>query len=313
MSPPDALLNEDAGRLVLFPIRHPKIAQHSFWTPEEIDFSDDLADWTTVLTGDERHLLSVILAFFASADGIVGENLVQQFYSDIGAPEARCFYGFQLMMENIHAETYARLIQELVQDEDELHRLFGAVNTSSVVRGKALWCLKWFDRAAYSFPVRLVAFAIVEGVFFSSSFAAIFWVRTRGILPGLCHSNEMIMRDEGQHVEFACEVYSMLTEKASSDVIHGMVREAVVLEQAFFDTALPNPLRGLNAVLMKQYIEYVADFLLRCLGFPVLYGSDNPFPFMDGSTIPGRANFFERPVSDYQGAPTGFTSRDGVV
>ncbi|PIL26237.1 hypothetical protein GSI_11992 [Ganoderma sinense ZZ0214-1] len=299
MSAVDAVLHEDCDRFVLFPIRYPrlweryKIAQRSFWTTEEIDLSDDLADWTQVLTDDERHLLSAILAFFASADGIVGENLVQQFYSDVAAPEARCFYGFQLMMENVHAETYARLIQELVFDEDELHRLFDAVNTFPAVGGKALWCLKWFDRAAYPFPVRLIAFAVVEGVFFSSSFAAIFWIRSRGLLPGLCHSNEMIMRDEGQHVEFACELYSMLGDKVAPAVAHAMVREAVVLEQEFFRSALPSPLRGLNAPLMQQYIDI------------------NPFPFMSGSVIPGRANFFERPVSDYQGAPgpAAFVSR----
>ncbi|PIL31869.1 hypothetical protein GSI_06573 [Ganoderma sinense ZZ0214-1] len=304
----DPILRGDDNRFVLFPIRHPvlwqmyKHSQRSYWTTEEIDLSQDLSDWMDKLVDAERELLSVILAFFASSDGIVGENLVQQFSAEVSAPEARCFYGFQIMMENVHAEMYALLLQELIVDPGELARLFGAAATIPTVRAKADWCLKWFDRSTMSFGHRLVAFAIVEGVFFSSSFAAIFWVKSRGMLPGLCHSNELIMRDEGQHVEFACALYGLLNEKLPIGVIHAMLLEAVALEKAFFQSALPKALRGLNAVLMDQYVEYVADFLLWRLCVPLLFGQTNPFPFMEGTAIPGRANFFERGVSDYQGA-----------
>ncbi|KAI1782636.1 putative ribonucleoside-diphosphate reductase small chain B [Ganoderma leucocontextum] len=308
MSSSEAVLHADSNRFVLFPIRYPtlwqayKDAQKSFWTTEEIDFSGDLSDWTNVLNDAERSLLSVILAFFASSDGIVAENLVHQFCAEVQAPEARCFYGFQIMMENVHAETYTRFLQELVMDETELRRLFGAVNTIPTVKRKVDWCLEWFDRTAYTFGTRLIAFAIVEGVFFSSSFAAIFWIRSRGLLPGLCHSNELIMRDEGQHMDFACRLYKVLDEVVPEVIVHEMISEAVSHEQAFFADTLPNGLRGLNANLMNQYVEYVADFLLWRLGYATMYGQTNPFPFMESTAIPARANFFERPVTDYQGA-----------
>ncbi|PIL22293.1 hypothetical protein GSI_14981 [Ganoderma sinense ZZ0214-1] len=308
MSHQDPILNGDINCFILFPIQYAvkyKDSQRSYWTVEEVDLSRDLSDWTLCLVDAERELLSVILTFFASSDGIVGENLVQQFSTEVCAPEARCFYGFQIMIENVHAEMYTCLLQELITDPMELGRLFRATTTILSVQAKAEWCLKWFDRERITFGRHLIAFVIVEGIFFSSSFATIFWVKSRGILLGVCHSNELIMRDEGQHMEFACALYGLICEDVPVGVIHVMVLEAVALEQAFFMSALPTPLRGLNATLMNRYVEYVADFLLWHLGVPLLYGQTNPLPFMEGTAIPGRANFFERGVSDYLGAAVG--------
>ncbi|RDX47457.1 putative ribonucleoside-diphosphate reductase small chain B [Lentinus brumalis] len=303
----EPILTAELSRFVLFPLRYPdlwnayKIAQASFWTPAEIDFSSDIHHWNQMLTDDERSFLSTILAFFAASDGIVVENLAARFCADVQIAEARCFYGYQMMMENIHSETYAILIQELISDADEQGRLFSALETMPSVRAKADWCIRWMSADA-PFARRLVAFAIVEGVFFSSSFAAIFWMRSRGLLPGLCMSNELIARDEGMHARFACTLTRHLRNKASHEVVRNMVFEAVLLEHQFFEAALPRGLNGMNVRLMRDYVEYVADFLLVELGFPVMFGKNNPFPFMETSAVGGRANFFERGVTDYIGA-----------
>ncbi|KAI0689804.1 putative ribonucleoside-diphosphate reductase small chain B [Cerioporus squamosus] len=304
----EPILAPELSRFVLFPLKYPdiwnayKIAQASFWTPAEIDFSFDGSHWKQMLTDDERSFLSTILAFFAASDGIVVENLASRFCAEVQIAEARCFYGYQIMMENIHSETYAMLIEQLVTDADEQTRLFTALSTMPSVRAKAEWCFRWIGSADADFATRLIAFAIVEGVFFSSSFAAIFWIRSRGILPGLCMSNELIARDEGMHARFACLLNRHLHSKTPSHVVHSMLVEAVDLEHQFFEAALPRGLNGMNAKLMRDYVEYVADFLLVELELPVLFGKRNPFPFMETTAIGGRANFFERGVTDYIGA-----------
>ncbi|TFK85156.1 putative ribonucleoside-diphosphate reductase small chain B [Polyporus arcularius HHB13444] len=308
LSSREPILSPELSRFVLFPLKFPdiwaayKLAQASFWTPAEIDFSYDVQHWNEILTEDERSFLSTILAFFAASDGIVVENLAARFCAEVQIAEARCFYGYQIMMENIHSETYAILIQELICDAEQQARLFSALETMPSVRAKADWCIRWITSADADFATRLVAFAIVEGVFFSSSFAAIFWIRSRGLLPGLCMSNELIARDEGMHARFACILTGHLRKKATQDVVHSMMIEAVTLEHQFFEAALPRGLNGMNVRLMRDYVEYVADFLLVKLGVPVLFGKRNPFPFMETTAIGGRANFFERGVSDYIGA-----------
>ncbi|KAI0683471.1 putative ribonucleoside-diphosphate reductase small chain B [Earliella scabrosa] len=301
----EAFFAIDRSRFVLFPIKYPKLwaaykrAQASFWTAEEIDLSVDKAHWQNNLRDDDRRFLGMILAFFVGSDGIVVDNLAQRFSAEVPVPEARCFYAFQMMIENVHAEVYSRLVKELVPDVQEQKRLFTAIDDIPVVRAKADWCLRWIMDSTADFPTRLLAFAIVEGVFFSSSFAAIFWVRSQGVMPGLCHSNELISRDEGMHVEFACLLYRHLSTTVATERIHEMVAEAVQLEQHFFAEALSAPLLGMNSSLMGDYVEYVADYLLGMLGLAPLYGKDNPFPFMEGSAVGAKANFFERPVSDY--------------
>ncbi|KAI0697954.1 putative ribonucleoside-diphosphate reductase small chain B [Cerioporus squamosus] len=304
----EPLLTPELSRFVLFPLKYPdiwnsyKIAQASFWTPADIDFSSDAAHWDQILSDDERAFLSTILAFFAASDGIVVENLAARFCAEVQVAEARCFYGYQMMMENIHAETYAILIEQLVSDAAEQTRLFSGLSTMPSVKAKADWCIRWMTSADDTFAIRLVAFAIVEGVFFSSSFAALFWIRSRGLLPGLCTSNELIARDEGMHTRFACLLTRHLIVKAPRDVVYNMMTEAVELEHQFFEAALPRGLNGMNARLMRDYVEYVADFLLVELDLPVLFGKTNPFAFMETTAIGGRANFFERGVTDYIGA-----------
>ncbi|KAI9059507.1 ribonucleotide reductase [Trametes sanguinea] len=286
-----------------------KEAQVSFWIAEEIDFGADIMDWNSKLSEQERVFLSYILAFFAASDGLVTENLVQCFSSEVQIPEARCFYGFQIMMENVHAEVYSLALLTLVRDIIEQRRLFDAVTTMPTIKAKADWCLRWIDDLQQPFSVRLLAFAAVEGIFFSSSFAAIFWLKSRGLMPGLCHSNELISRDEGLHTRFACLLHSHLEEKTPVAVAYSIVKEAVALEQEFFREALSEPLPAMNADLMSTYIEFVADKLLTALGFPALYHQANPFSFMQTIAIDGRTNFFERRVSEYQlGAFSGRTS-----
>ncbi|TFK90040.1 putative ribonucleoside-diphosphate reductase small chain B [Polyporus arcularius HHB13444] len=304
----EPILCTELSRFVLFPIKRAdlwnlyKIAQASFWTTADIDLSFDSNHWKELLTDDERSFLSIILAFFAASDGIVVENLATRFCAEVQVAEARCFYGFQIMMENVHSETYSLLIQELVRDVNEQERLFNGLSTMPAVQAKAAWCLQWIDSPTAQFSTRLVAFAIVEGVFFSSSFAAIFWVRARGLLPGLCMSNEFIARDEGLHTTFACTLARHLQRMPPHEIVVGMMTTAVKLEQDFFEDALPRPLNGMSAALMRDYVEYVADFLLTELGYPAYYGKMNPFPFMETAAVTGRANFFERGVSDYSGA-----------
>jgi ribonucleoside-diphosphate reductase beta chain len=271
----------------------------SFWTAEEIDLSGDMKDWFALNDG-ERHFISHVLAFFAASDGIVNENLAVNFMSETQLPEARCFYGFQIMMENIHAETYALLIDSYVKDPKEKHRLFHAIETVPAVKKKAEWALRWIQNGR--FAERLVAFAAVEGIFFSGSFCSIFWLKKRGLMPGLTFSNELISRDEGLHCEFACLLYGMLNHKLSHESVAAIIGDAVAIEKEFISDALPVKLIGMNANLMKQYIEFVADRWMNELGYPKLFNATNPFDFMEMISLQGKTNFFEKRVGDYQKA-----------
>jgi ribonucleotide reductase beta subunit family protein with ferritin-like domain len=297
---------DDIGsRFSLFPIEHPDLwsmyKQHvaSFWTADEIDLSADLSDWQNRLTQSERHFISMVLAFFAGADGIVVENLAARFCQEITVPEARCFYGFQMAMESIHQETYCLLIDTYITNPKDREVLFSAHTSVPSVERKAKWAQKYIGSSA-TFAERLVAFAAVEGIFFSGSFCAIFWLKKRGLMPGLTFSNELISRDEGLHCSFACQLYSKLRLKLSEAKIHELIGEAVEVEKAFVCDALPVSLIGMNAPLMSQYIEFVADRLLLDLGYRPLFGSKNPFDWMDMISLEGKTNFFEKRVGEYQ-------------
>ena len=302
----EPLLAPNRDRFVLFPIQHPDVwdmykrAEASFWTAQEIDLAHDVVDWEK-LTADEKHFVSHVLAFFAASDGIVNENLCARFATEVQLPEARCFYGFQIAMENIHSETYSLLIDTYVRDPDERARLFRAIETVPCVKKKAEWALRWIAESA-RFAERLVAFAVVEGIFFSGSFCAIFWLKKRGLMPGLTFSNELIARDEGLHCEFACLLYAKLQEKLPDEVVHAIVRDAVAHEKEFLLEALPVDLIGMNAGTMAEYIEFVADRLLAALGAPKLYGTANPFDWMELISLQGKTNFFEKRVGEYQKA-----------
>jgi ribonucleoside-diphosphate reductase beta chain len=299
----EVLLRENKDRFVILPINYPRIwemykrHEASFWTAEEIDLSDDQKHWENLNDG-ERHFISHILAFFAASDGIVNENLAVNFMSEVQVPEARCFYGFQIMMENIHSETYALLIDTYVKDPAEKDRLFHAIDTVPAVQKKSEWALKWINNG--TFAQRLVAFAAVEGIFFSGSFCSIFWLKKRGLMPGLTFSNELISRDEGMHCEFACLLYSMLSEKLSKQEATKIITDAVEIEKEFVTDALPVKLIGMNAKLMSQYIEFVADRWLVELGYDRVYNATNPFDFMEMISLQGKTNFFEKRVGDYQ-------------
>lgn len=304
MSISEPILQENKDRFVLFPIKHPEIwqmykqAEASFWTAEEIDLSPDLLDWNRKLTQDEKYFIKHVLAFFAASDGIVNENLAVNFMNEVQYPEARCFYGFQIMMENIHSEAYSLLIDTYIKDPVEKDHLFHAIDTLPCVSQKAEWALKWITKG--SFAERLVAFAAVEGIFFSGSFCSIFWLKKRGLMPGLSFANELISRDEGLHCDFACLLYSQLVSKLPVKTLQSIITHAVEVEREFVCDALPVKLIGMNAELMCQYIEFVADRLLVALGSPKIYNVTNPFDFMDLISMPGKTNFFERRVSDYQ-------------
>jgi ribonucleoside-diphosphate reductase beta chain len=299
----EVLLRENKDRFVILPINYPKVwemykkHEASFWTAEEIDLSGDLQHWAALNDG-ERHFISHILAFFAASDGIVNENLAVNFMSEVQLPEARCFYGFQIMMENIHSETYALLIDTYIKDSKEKEHLFHAIDTVPAVKKKAEWALRWIEGG--NFAERLVAFAAVEGIFFSGSFCSIFWLKKRGLMPGLTFSNELISRDEGLHCEFACLLYSMLKTKLTRDEIFDIIGDAVRIEKEFITEALPVALIGMNAKLMQQYIEFVADRWLSELGYPKMFGTANPFDFMEMISLQGKTNFFEKRVGDYQ-------------
>lgn len=301
----EPLLIENHRRFVLFPIRYHEIwqmykkAEASFWTAEEIDLSKDLHDWDNRLTDNERHFISHVLAFFAASDGIVNENLVERFSAEVQAAEARCFYGFQIMMENIHSETYSLLIDTYIREPEQRDFLFNAIETIPVVKQKAEWALRWISDRRASFSERLIAFAAVEGIFFSGSFASIFWLKKRGLMPGLSFSNELISRDEGLHTDFACLLFSHLKKRTHPDTVNRIITEAVAIEQDFLTDALPVSLIGMNARLMCQYIEFVADRLLVALGNPKHYHATNPFDFMENISLQGKSNFFERKVADY--------------
>uniref|UniRef100_A0A1A8DEF8 Ribonucleotide reductase M2 b n=1 Tax=Nothobranchius kadleci TaxID=1051664 RepID=A0A1A8DEF8_NOTKA len=301
----EPLLRVNPRRFVVFPIQYPDIwrmykqAQASFWTVEEVDLSKDLAHWDR-LKPEEKHFISHVLAFFAASDGIVNENLVQRFSQEVQLPEARSFYSFQILIETIHSEMYSMLINTYIRDLKERDYLFNAVQTMSCVRRKADWALQWINDNKSTFGERLVAFAAVEGVFFSGSFAAIYWLKKRGLMPGLTHSNELISRDEGLHCNFACLLYSYLVNKPSEERVKDIITKAVCIEQEFLTDALPVDLIGINCSLMKQYIEFVADRLLTDLGLAKVYKAENPFDFMESISLEGKTNFFEKRVAEYQ-------------
>jgi ribonucleoside-diphosphate reductase beta chain len=301
----EVLLEENKERFVLLPIKYPQIwdmykkHEASFWTAEEIDLGPDLKDWER-LTADEQHFVKHVLAFFAASDGIVNENLAVNFMREVQLPEARCFYGFQIMIENIHSETYSLLIDTYIKDPVEKRRLFNAIETVPCVQKKAEWALRWIDNG--SFAERLVAFAAVEGIFFSGSFCSIFWLKKRGLMPGLSFSNELISRDEGMHCDFACLLYNMLENKLTVEHVTSIITDAVKNEHEFVTDALPVSLIGMNSKLMCQYIEFVADRLLVSLGCPKVYNVTNPFDFMENISLQGKTNFFEKRVGEYQKA-----------
>jgi len=301
----EPLLKENPGRFVIFPIKYHDIfkmykkAVASFWTVEEVDLSKDLNDWERLKDG-EKHFISHVLAFFAASDGIVNENLVERFAQEVQIPEARCFYGFQIAMENIHSEMYSLLINTYIRDKDEQVRLFNAIETLPCIKKKADWALRWISHKSASYAERIIAFASVEGIFFSGSFAAIFWLKKRGLMPGLTFSNELISRDEGLHTDFACLMFKHVVNKPSETKIKSIVSDAVKIEQEFLTDALPVNLIGMNCGLMRQYIEFVADRLLLELGCSKLYNVENPFDFMENISLEGKTNFFEKRVGDYQ-------------
>ncbi|PSN66326.1 ribonucleoside-diphosphate reductase-like protein subunit M2 [Corynespora cassiicola Philippines] len=304
----EPLLQENPHRFVLFPIKYHDVwqmykkAEASFWTAEEIDLSKDLHDWNKRLNDDERFFISHILAFFAASDGIVNENLVERFSGEVQIPEARCFYGFQIMMENIHSETYSLLIDTYISEPKQRTYLFNAIDNIPCIRKKADWALRWISDKNSTFANRLIAFAAVEGIFFSGAFASIFWLKKRGLMPGLTFSNELISRDEGMHTDFACLLFSLLKTRPSKQAVQDIITEAVEIEKEFLTEALPCALLGMNSNLMCQYIEFVADRLLLALGNNKVYNATNPFDFMENISLAGKTNFFEKRVGDYQKA-----------
>lgn len=301
----EPILQENPNRFVLFPIQHDDIwafykkSEASFWTAEEIDLSADLVDWHEKLNDDERHFVKHVLAFFAASDGIVNENLAENFVAEVQYTEAKFFYGFQIMMENIHSETYSLLIDTYIKDPKEKDFLFNAIDNLPCVTKKANWALRWIEQG--SFAERLIAFAAVEGIFFSGSFCSIFWLKKRGLMPGLSFSNELISRDEGMHCDFACLLYNdHVVNKLPKDTVRDVIVDAVTIEKEFVSDALPVGLIGMNADLMCQYIEFVADRLLVALNHEKIYNVENPFPWMDMISLQGKTNFFEKRVGDYQ-------------
>lgn len=299
----EPLLEPTLDRFTIFPLKHQNLwdlykkAQMSNWTAEEIDLSKDMEDWVQ-LTDNEQKFIKYILAFFAGSDGIVFENINNNFADEVQASEARSFYGYQCHNEMVHGETYSKLIDKYIKDSSEKKQLFQAIQTIPCIERKAEWAMKWFDKSR-PFAERLFAFACVEGIFFSGSFCAIFWLKKRGLLPGLCFSNELISRDEGLHQEFAVELFNMLQQKPSKDIIHTIIKEAVEIEKGFIIDALPCSLIGMNSEKMSEYIEYVSDRLLKQVGHPTIWNSKNPFDFMENISLDGKTNFFEKRVGDY--------------
>ncbi len=299
----EKILQENKNRFVLFPIEHHDIwdyykkAQQVFWTAEEIDLAQDYTDWEKLNEG-EQHFVKHVLAFFAASDGIVNENLAENFVSEVQYTEAKFFYGFQIMMENVHSETYSLLIDTYIKDKEEQNHLFNAIDTVPAVQKKAEWALKWIG--SESFVERLVAFAAVEGIFFSGSFCSIFWLKKRGLKPGLSFSNELISRDEGLHTDFAVHLYkNHIENKLSRERILEIINSALIIEKEFITEALPVSLIGMNSELMKQYLEYVCDRLLMDLGVGKVYNTENPFDFMANIALQNKTNFFEKRVADY--------------
>jgi ribonucleoside-diphosphate reductase beta chain len=303
----EKILQENPNRFVIFPIEHPdlwdlyKKQQACIWTAEEIDLSQDLNDWRNVLNEDEKYFVKNILAFFAASDGIVNENLAENFVKEVQYSEAKFFYGFQIMMENIHSETYSLLIDTYIQEQEEKNMLFKAIDTIPAVKKKAEWALKWIDSP--HFQERLIAFAAVEGIFFSGSFCSIFWLKKRGLMPGLSFSNELISRDEGMHCDFAVHLHNNhIINKVSPDRIKEILTSALEIEKEFITESLPVRLIGMNSELMIQYLEFVTDRLLVDLGCSRVYNSENPFDFMANIALQGKTNFFEKRVGEYQKA-----------
>jgi ribonucleotide reductase beta subunit family protein with ferritin-like domain len=331
---PEPLLIAEKSRFVLFPIKQNDVsflafvpffcnlfsqiwemykkAEASFWTAEEIDLSSDHKDWSN-LSRNEKHFITHVLAFFAASDGIVNENLAMNFSSEIQSAEARCFYGFQIAIENIHSEVYSLLIDTYVKDVMEKNNLLTAIETVPCIQKKANWALKWCNRDHASFAERIIAFAAVEGIFFSGSFCAIFWLKKRGLMPGLCFSNELISRDEGMHCDFAVLIYNKLVNKLPQDQIYDIIGDAVEIETEFVSEALSVELIGMNSRLMTQYIKFCADRLLLCLGCEKKYGVANPFDWMDMISLQGKTNFFEKRVSEYAKSGVGVDAAQQVI
>lgn len=300
----EPILAPDDNRFVTFPIKHDDVWQmyktqvDCFWRPEEIDLTKDLSHWES-LNRDEKYFISMILAFFAASDGIVLENLAARFMNDVQISEARAFYGFQIAMENIHSETYSRLIETYIKNSDEKHKLFNAIENFPCIKKKSDWAQKWIHDNRSSFATRLVAFACVEGIFFSGSFCSIYWLKKRGLMPGLTFSNELISRDEALHCEFAILLYSKLLKKINKARIYEIIKEAVEIETEFICDALPCRLIGMNSVMMTQYIQFVADRLSMQLGYDKIFNASNPFDFMELISLEGKTNFFEKRTGDY--------------
>jgi ribonucleoside-diphosphate reductase beta chain len=309
------LLVENPNRFVIFPIKYDdiwkmyKLAVSSFWTAEEIDLAKDMDDWNK-LSENEQYFIKHILAFFAGSDGIVNENLSARFLNEVQIPEAKFFYGFQIAIEAIHSEAYSLLIDTYIKDRKEKAHLLDAIHTIPCIKKKADWALQWITSKEDSFAHRIVAFAAVEGIFFSGAFCSIFWLKERGLMPGLTFSNELISRDEGLHTEFAVLLYSMLKNKLSQDEVHNIIKDAVEIENEFITDSIPCSLLGMNAELMTQYIKFVADRLVVQLGYDKIYNASNPFDFMDRISLQLKQNFFEGKVSEYSKANVGNTSQD---
>lgn len=312
----EKILELNPQRFSLLPVQHHdlwkmyKTAEASFWTAEEIDLAQDVAHWRDKLNDNERYFIKHVLAFFNNSDGIVNENLAANFFNQVQYPEARCFYGFQLMMENIHGETYSLLIDTYISDKQEKEHLFNAIETVPSVKKKADWAFKWIEKG--SFVEKLIAFAAVEGIFFSGSFCSIFWLKKRGLMPGLCFSNELISRDEGLHCDFACLLYTdHVQNKLSEDTVKQIITEAVEIEKEFITSSLPVRLIGMNSDLMSQYIEFVADRLLVSLGLSKIWGTKCPFDFMTNIALENKGNFFEGRVGSYQKNGVMDSTKDG--
>ena len=300
----ETMLNESQNRYVIFPIQHKpfwemyKKAEANFWTSEELDLSKDMNDWNK-LSENEQYYIKNILAFFAASDGIVNENLVERFCQEVKILEAKFFYGFQIAMENIHSETYSLLIDTYIKNNEEKHTLLNAIQNIPSIKKKADWALKWINDKNSPFSHRVIGFAAVEGIFFSGAFCSIFWLKKRGLMPGLCHSNELISRDEGLHTEFAVLMYQNLNNKPSDDVVINIIKEAVEIEKEFITESLSCELLGMNKTLMSQYIEFVSDRLLKMFGIDPIYNSTNPFDWMELISVQGKTNFFEKRVGEY--------------
>ena len=314
----ETLLQPADNRYVLFPIKYDAIWSHykkqmaSFWTAEEIDFSKDEEDWDK-LNDNERYFIKNVIAFFAASDGIVLENLLERFMNEISIPEVRCFYGFQIAMENIHSETYSLLIDKYIKEETEKNKIFHAIETIDCVKQKAKWAIKWINDEQSNFATRLVAFICVEGIFFSGSFCAIYWLKKRGLMPGLTFSNELISRDEGLHTDFAVLLYSMINNKLSEKTIHEIFKEAVKIEKNFIIDSIPCNMIGMNSDLMSDYIEFIADRLLKQLKYNPIYNTKNPFDFMELISMKSKINFFEKRNPDYNIANVNLENKNNII